>query len=248
MSDVYPLRPLYTALRDARKATKALIRDDIAPATERRGPFTYPSQESVQQAWHTAEAEFGLLLLDQGQEQDEGDVLFAWVLVHVESGVSMPLELSWPMFAGDDLEEPHARAACWSHAWRHLVCHLLGIRIVAPTAPPWTQRKSASDMPPWSEAPTFKVSPVPVEDYSLQRLAELCGEWSSSEGEADRAAGRPVTSRGLHEAWDACVAHRNGWVAGQRPAKVGPPNTEEEKRRLFYWLLDKRAGLHEEVE
>lgn len=244
MTEAYPMATLYRALHAARKATKALIRDDIAPATDRRGPFTYPSQESVQEAWYTAEAEFGLLLLDQGQEQEDTNVLFAWILVHVESGVSMPLDLCWPMFASDDLDEAHARAACWSHAWRHLVCHLLGIRIAAPAAPPWAQRRSASDMPPWSEAPTVKVSPVPVEDYSLPRLAELCGEWSSTEGEADRVAGRPVTPRGLHEAWDACIAHRNGWVAGQRPPKVGPPNTDEEKRRLFYWLLDRKAGLH----
>lgn len=134
MTEAYPMATLYRALHAARKATKALIRDDIAPATDRRGPFTYPSQESVQEAWYTAEAEFGLLLLDQGQEQEDTNVLFAWILVHVESGVSMPLDLCWPMFASDDLDEAHARAACWSHAWRHLVCHLLGIRIAAPAA------------------------------------------------------------------------------------------------------------------
>lgn len=251
MSDVYPLRPLYKALHAARKATKALIRDDIAPATERRGPFTYPSQESVQEVWHVAEAEFDLLLVDQGQEQQEdGSVLYTWALVHVESGAAMALDLCWPMPQSEDLEEQHARAACWSHAWRHLVCHLLAIRVAGPNpaAQPWAQSKD--DLPSWSSPVSrgsqspVKVSVAAVEDYSSVRLTELCDEWAMSEAEADKAAGRPVSQRGVHEAWDACIAHRNKWVEGKRPPKVNPPSTEDEKRRLFYWLLDKKAGLH----
>jgi hypothetical protein len=247
MSERYPLAALYTALAAARKATQALVRNDVAPGTARRGPFTFPSQESVQEAWYHAESEHGLLLLDRGQEkQESGDVLYSWVLVHVESGDSLPFDLCWPMPQGedDDLEEQHARAACWSHAERHLICHLLRARIEGadPAVQPWAKReKRSDDLPAWSET---KVSPAAVnEAYSEAMLEQLVAEWARRKAEEDRAAGRPVKKRGLRDAYLARVEKKNGAEVSARIAKEPIALEDGERRTLFFWLLDVRAGV-----
>lgn len=213
---------LDAALLEARKAAPALQRDRRAPPTNSRAGFSYPSQESIQEA-ERGLLDHGLMLVDVSQVAVSRDeVRFVWRLTHVPSGEEQRYELAWPTF--DDIgEHAHARAACWSHAREKMVCHLLQLRVVevpSEFVPGWELNHA-------HQAVKVKVTSNAAPPYTVELLTNLVEE---------RAQKMGLRSNALNDAWHAYLADRHPLADRVAPAP-------SDYNKLYYWLHDKMAGI-----
>jgi len=214
---------LDAALLQARLSAPVLPRDRRAAPTLDRAGFSYPSQESIQEA-EQGLLEHGLMLVDVGQvELADNEVQFLWRLTHLASGEEERHELTWPMFS-DIGERAHARAACWSHARAKMVSHLLQLRVAAAT------KEESSDLVLSWQRPRVadvKVTSRAAPPYTVELLSKLVEEWEQVTG---------VRGSGLKDAWSQYMKDRHPLA---EKTEIGP----DDFNKLYYWLHDKIAGI-----
>jgi hypothetical protein len=220
-----------------------LPRDEFSTPRKGTAGFDYPSQESVQAAGHTL-AVHGLLLESDGAELGEETATLSWSLTHVESGERKVYVLEWPLFS-DMTERAHQFAAAWSHAERHLVCHLLGLRVeprsvagvpVADDVPAWGGgRGKPTPAAPARDVPFFQrpaVVPQSPPGFSDQALIDHLMWWIDREQLHDRTEGAPPRELTIASAWAACAGV---------PVAPAANLTLAQRERLFAWLTSERA-------
>lgn len=243
------MKALRLALTAARLAAPVLPRDETSAPRRDGSTFDYPSDSSLQQAAHGLLAH-GLLLEFGGWTLGESTITCAWTLTHIESDEAQTHVLEWPLFT-DMPQRAHATAAAISHAWRHLVMQLLGLRVEPRRVQlpatvddlaswgggkgvPTPARPTVVDDPVKADGgkgpPPARPTPYEVETYEVrvELLAVLVEQWNRVEAEHDSALGHPARTYTMADVFARC--------RGLSEPRM--PKTAAEFAELAKWLRE----------
>lgn len=146
--------------------------------------FFYPSEQDLQAASDMVLDNAGLDLIPRGAAFAAAVLTTSWTLYHLDSGEQLQIVVAWPVFEDrGHLTRAHASGGTWSHAWRHMVCKLLRVRVEsAPVDPrqlplrPTRQDPLAGPVAAWmADAPAEPAAAepaTPIPWRAQQRLAE----------------------------------------------------------------------------